>query len=101
MARQQDEELENAHKHSSSNYDELMRSKKCGCFFCGAIFQPDVLDKEENFIFADNDCDRGGTATCPNCFIDSVIGDASGFPITEDFLREMHAYWFGGKDFQL
>jgi hypothetical protein len=40
-------------------------------------------------------CDDGNTAICPRCGIDSVIGDASGFPITSpDFLARMNHYWF-------
>jgi len=32
---------------------------------------------------------------CPECGIDSVIGDASGFPIADEaFLKRMHSIWF-------
>ena len=31
------------------------------------------------------------------CCIDSVIGDKSGFPITEEFLKTMRDYWFDFK----
>jgi hypothetical protein len=34
------------------------------------------------------------TALCPYCGIDSVIGSASGIPITEPFLKAMHQHWF-------
>jgi hypothetical protein len=33
------------------------------------------------------------TALCPYCDIDSVIGDASGYEITEEFLRKMNDHW--------
>jgi hypothetical protein len=36
-----------------------------------------------------------GTAICPHCGVDSIIGDASGFPIETEFLEKMEAYWFG------
>ena len=36
----------------------------------------------------------GQTALCPKCGTDSVIGDRSGFPITEEFLGKMNAHWF-------
>ncbi len=39
-----------------------------------------------------------GTAFCPLCGIDSVIGDASGIPITQEFLTAMHDKWFGGSE---
>ena len=32
---------------------------------------------------------------CPDCFIDSVLPDASGIPLDRDFVAEMHRYWFG------
>jgi hypothetical protein len=38
--------------------------------------------------------DDGETALRPRCGIDSVIGDASGFAITPEMLKEMHRYWF-------
>jgi hypothetical protein len=34
------------------------------------------------------------TALCPYCYTDSVLGDASGYPITEEFLKEMNKRWF-------
>jgi hypothetical protein len=34
------------------------------------------------------------TAMCPRCFIDAVLGSASGFPITIEFLKEMKFHWF-------
>ncbi len=38
--------------------------------------------------------DVGGTAICPYCGIDSVIGEHSGYPITREFLEQMRQYWF-------
>jgi hypothetical protein len=36
-----------------------------------------------------------GTALCPHCGIDAVIGDQSGHPVArKEFLRALHAYWF-------
>ena len=76
-----------AHKHSFQNRDELMVSAQCGCFYCGAIFAPSAVVEWVN--------DKGGqTALCPKCGIDSVLGDACGYPLTEDLLSRMHQYWF-------
>jgi hypothetical protein len=36
----------------------------------------------------------GRTLLCPYCEIDSVIGSASGYPITREFLQQMQQYWF-------
>ena len=38
------------------------------------------------------------TAICPHCGVDSVIGEKSGFPITQEFLKAMHKRWFGKED---
>jgi len=50
-------------------------------------------------IFPPNEIDRwlkegSGTAMCPKCGIDAVIGSASGFTITPEFLQQMRAFWF-------
>ena len=86
------DELRLAHKCACSHMETLKKDKKCGCFYCGTIFDPAEIT---DWIIADNDCDRGGTAMCPYCGIDSVIGESSGFPITKEFLKRMEAYWFG------
>ena len=78
--------LIDAHKHSINNYKELENSKICGCFYCKKIFEP----KEIN----DWILDRELTAKCPYCDIDSVIGDASSYPITKEFLNAMYKRWF-------
>ena len=78
-----------AHKHSSNHRGELERSKLCGCFHCLAIFPPSQVSE-----WIDEVNDVGTTAMCPQCGIDSVIGDASRFPITAEFLSALRAYWF-------
>jgi NAD-dependent SIR2 family protein deacetylase len=79
------EDVVEAHRHSSCHRKELMASTMCACFYCKSTFQP---QKIEEWI------DEEETALCPACGIDSVIGSASGYPITEDFLSRMHAHWF-------
>lgn len=82
-----------AHKYSNNHKAKLEKDTVCGCFSCLKIYSPKEI---EEWIIADNDCDRGGTAICPKCGIDSVIGESSGYPITKEFLKEMNEYWFGG-----
>jgi hypothetical protein len=62
-----------------------MASDVCGCFYCCDVYAPQEI---EQWI------DEEDTALCPRCGIDSVIGSASGFPITKDFLGRMKRYWF-------
>ena len=80
------EDVVNAPLYSINNKPPLLNDKKCGCFYCLKIFSP--LEIEEWLE------DEEGTALCPYCRIDSVIGESSGYPITEEFLSEMHKYWF-------
>jgi hypothetical protein len=54
------------------------------------IFSPSDIDE-----WVDEDVNEvEQTALCPKCGIDSVIGSATGFPLTMNFLRKMKHYWF-------
>ncbi len=75
-----------AHDFSANHKGTLLKDKKCGCFYCQKIFNP---EKIEEWID-----DISGTALCPYCGIDAVVGESSGFLITDEFLKEMHDYWF-------
>lgn len=80
--------LDAAHRHSSNHRTELNLSELCACFFCRQTFS--AADVEE---WVEDDT---GTALCPKCGIDSVLGSASGYPIHEDsFLKAMNRRWFG------
>lgn len=78
-----------AHQHSSNHKAEIAGSSVCGCFHCMATFPPERITQ-----WVDDTEGAGVTALCPECGIDSVIGDASGFPIQPMLLRRMNAYWF-------
>jgi hypothetical protein len=78
-------EILKAHKHSSGHRAEILKSSLCGCFHCLSVYPS---SKIEEWI------DDGECAMCPKCGIDSVIGSASGYPVTAEFLKEMQEYWF-------
>ena len=79
-----------AHAHSSRHREEILRSALCGCFYCRKTFAPAEIEDWVDWV-----ADERATALCPRCGIDSVIGDASGYPITEfEFLERMHVHWF-------
>ena len=80
-----------AHKHCANHMEKLKKDKICGCFYCLSVYSPEEI---ESWIIADDDIDRFGTAICPHCGIDSVIGESSGYPITKEFLQKMKEYWF-------
>ena len=75
-----------AHKFCTNNKEKLQKDKRCGCFYCLEIFGP--VEIKEWIL------DSKGTAVCPYCGTDSVIGEYSGFPITTEFLSKMKEYWF-------
>jgi hypothetical protein len=72
--------------YSSKNRESLMKSSKCGCYFCGAMFHPSEIT-----TWIDND----QTAVCPHCNIDSVLAEEGGaIDITDVFLEECNEEWF-------
>ncbi len=79
-----------AHTYSSNHKAALEKDRICGCFYCLKIFDPKEI---EEWLDAENG-DPLGTALCPYCGIDSVIGESSQYPITEQFLKKMKDYWF-------
>ena len=89
MADPRDDPIQ-AHQHSSRHYDEVMRSESCGCFYCGEVFPPSEIKE----WIQDGDSTAEQTAICPHCGIDSVIGSASSYPVTSDFLQRMRELWF-------
>lgn len=83
-------------RHSSYHRRELLQSEVCGCFFCLERFLPTTIEK---WTDPDDSNERlGQTAICSNCGIDSVIGSASGFEITDDLLERMNKAYFSGAE---
>lgn len=83
-----------AHKFSNNHMEQLKKDKKCGYFYCLKIFSPQEI---KDWIISKNEknlCDMNGTAICPYCGIDAVIGESSGYPMTKEFLSEMKKHWF-------
>ena len=79
--------LRAAHKHTTDHRRDLERSDICGCFYCLQTFQATEIE-----IWLE---EGSGTALCPRCGIDSVLGVASGYPAGElAFLNAMHGLWF-------
>lgn len=85
-------DLDAAHLHCKRHRAELERSSTCGCFYCGAIFVPAAIVEWVDC----NGPQAQWSALCPDCGIDSVLGDASGLPIEPSFLQAMHERWFEG-----
>ena len=79
-------DLQQAHKASSKHRAQIEKSDQCGCFYCLKTFAPSTIREW---------WDDGQTAVCPLCGIDSVLGSASGAPLTAGFLAEMQKHYFG------
>lgn len=78
-------DIELAHRRSIRHRKEVLASSMCGCFYCRSQFPPEEIERW---------VDGGETALCPHCGVDAVIGDASGFPLTVEFLTKMYDRWF-------
>jgi hypothetical protein len=76
--------IEELSKYSSKNKEHINSSKNCACYFCLAQFEPKEI---KEWI------DEGKTALCPNCKIDSVLGD-SVVDLDKEFLEKSSKYWF-------
>lgn len=77
--------LDYIHSHSSYNVEEIKASTTCCCFYCKKKMRASEV---VSFV------DKGHTALCPYCGIDSVLGDASDIPITPALIGQMHDFWF-------
>jgi len=78
-----------AHRHSIRHRAEIQASLLCGCFHCCAVFPPGRIEE-----WTDEEDGEGQTALCPECGIDAVIGDQSGFEISSAFLSRLKFHWF-------
>ncbi len=84
-------DLKAAHKASIFHRAQIEKRKICGCFYCETVFAPDSV---EDWTDTNKPMDQW-TALCPECGIDAVIGDASGFALAPAFLLAMKQHWFG------
>jgi hypothetical protein len=78
-----------AHQHVNNNKTALNASGGGACFYCISHFSAaDVVDW----------CDRGATALCPKCGIDSVIASNAGYVLDDAFLQAMRNFWFENSE---
>jgi hypothetical protein len=81
------------HSESGWHEDAIGQSKKCGCFYCMAIFDPSEIEEwvEES---SDGPRGTGKTALCPYCGIDAVLPESSLYSLTPELLKAMHEKYF-------
>lgn len=70
-------------KHTRRNFREVTSSASCGCLSCARIFAPTTIVEW---------VEHCNTAVCPYCEEKTVIGSASGFPITDEFFAFVNDY---------
>ena len=88
------EYIETAHKATLHNETAIMQSTVCTCFYCGFQFN---ANQAKDLEWWDETNPKGKTIVCPMCGIDVVVGDASGFPVTDnEFIIACTEAWFGG-----
>ncbi|MDO9091553.1 MAG: hypothetical protein Q7U99_02735 [Rubrivivax sp.] len=86
-----------AARHAHSNQAEIEGSIVCGCFCCMQTFAPTEILAWSGLDlsnFDNPDAASAGTALCPRCGSEAVIGDKSGYRIDPDFLARMNEAWF-------
>jgi hypothetical protein len=77
-------------EHTKHNGQEILASDTCGCLGCTAILGPEEVIEWTGEIDGDHPekkADR--TAICPHCGDPLIIGDHSGYQITDTFLETM------------
>lgn len=85
-----EEFLKRTHKYCSHNALALKKAKRCGCFFCCRIYDPDLI--------VDWTDAAPETAICPYCDVDSVLPESTEYPLTVEFLEAMERYWFNFRE---
>jgi hypothetical protein len=78
-----------AFAHSMEHRNVVLASTTCGCFACKKTFASSEITE-----WTDEEEGVGQTALCPKCGQDTVIGSASGIPLTPEFLGAMKKRWF-------
>lgn len=86
-----------ARRHVTNNQAEIEASKVCGCFYCMQTYPPSEIVAWSGLDvsnFDNPDSASVGTALCPRCGSESVIGDKSGYSIDAEFLGRMNEAWY-------
>jgi len=86
-----------AHRHIADNRAEVEASTQCGCCYCMQTFAPSEIVAWSGLDvsnFDDPEAMNAGTALCPRCGSEAVVGNASGYEISQQFLSRMHDAWF-------
>lgn len=79
--------FENIFKHTANNEIEIVTSENCSCIFCRHTYSARLV---KDWV-SDS---KGTNAICPNCGIDAVVGDSSGYTFDKEQLKTVNLYFF-------
>ena len=79
-------DLIKAHRSTFNNCYSLFVEQECVCVYCKERFSSSEI--------VDFSLSSKGTALCPYCGIDSVVGEFSGYDLSDNFIKAMHEYFF-------
>ncbi len=82
------EEFPEILKHTKDNEIDILRSKKCSCLFCRQSYDARKVSEWNNE-------EKRISAICPECGMDTVVGDASGFNLDHDTLKAINQAYYG------
>ena len=78
-------------EHTKRNEREILASQTCGCLTCAATFAPEEVTKWQDEVddaeHPERHVDR--TGICPHCGDALILGDRSGYEISNTFLEAM------------
>ncbi|MFC6997720.1 hypothetical protein [Rufibacter roseus] len=87
------EYIKDAHRKSYNNLMQVKASSTCCCFACLEVFT--LSDFPDGWL-GEEDPEKEQTVQCPYCGMDSVLGDSSGFPVSDKgFVETMNEIYFG------
>jgi hypothetical protein len=84
------QDLYDAHDYTSENAYSLFIKQECVCIYCKERFNSSEI--------IDHTFSSGGVSLCPYCGIDSVIGEISGYDLSDLFIEVMYEFFFNNSD---
>lgn len=86
-----DKQFPDIYKHTKNNELDILQSKTCSCLFCQQNYSARKVSEWNT------DKNNQMSAVCPECGMDAVVGDASGYVLDDDDIETLHKTYFGEK----
>lgn len=82
--------LEAAHAYTFDNAQMLFARQSCVCIYCWERYESSEIIQISNSTL--------GTALCPKCGIDAIVGEISGFELSDEFIGKMYDRFFNSNE---